>query len=488
MSGHKALSMMVGMLVMGASLAAHATSHVRIVRLSYTDGQVQMDRASGQGLERAILNAPVVEGSRIVTGRDGLAEVEFEDNATVRLGEATEVRFRQLLINDAGDKVNELELVRGTIYYDTKSGKKDIDRVIAADHTFILRHDSQIRFAMVGDQVQAAVLNGEAQLENNGQFEKIKKSETLTADSSNLAATTIVKGVDSNPLDRWNSERAAYQNAYAYNNVGYGNRSMSTFGYQDLAYYGNFMYLPNVGTVWQPYGASSWLGWDPYMAGGWTFTTGLGYMWASAYPWGWLPYHYGAWIYQPAMGWLWSPGSSFNRGGVVNNLQAVAPVTNAPAGYRPPVPPVTAANGNHPSILVGRVGNVPAYLPDGPVPPNFRSVIIDHTGLARANSGSMFIRNSGGANPQTRNSRAVSPARATAAPSGHVFAAPPTAVGMQGGMSGGPMPSAPRSGVGTASTNSSSAGMRGTGSAMPAGGGRASSPGGGRGGSAASPK
>ena len=93
---------------------AQATSHVRIVRLSYEDGKVQMDRAAGQGLERAILNSPIVEGSRIVTGTDGLAEVEFENNSTVRLGETTEVVFRQLLINDAGDKVNEVELVRGT--------------------------------------------------------------------------------------------------------------------------------------------------------------------------------------------------------------------------------------------------------------------------------------------------------------------------------------------------------------------------------------
>ncbi len=113
-------------------MAAHATSHVRIVRLSYVDGNVQMERASGQGMERAILNAPIVEGSRIFTGANGLAEVEFEDNSTVRLGEATEVRFSQLLINDAGDKVNEVELVRGTMYFDAHGGKHDIDRVIAA--------------------------------------------------------------------------------------------------------------------------------------------------------------------------------------------------------------------------------------------------------------------------------------------------------------------------------------------------------------------
>src|ERR1017187_6529909 len=128
-----------GLVVMAAMLlavvSAQATSHVRIVRLSYEDGNVQMSRGTGQGLERAILNSPIVEGSSVVTGRDGLAEVEFEDNSAVRLGGATDPHLRQLLMNDAGDKVNEVELVRGTMYFDTRSGKANVYRVIASDRT-----------------------------------------------------------------------------------------------------------------------------------------------------------------------------------------------------------------------------------------------------------------------------------------------------------------------------------------------------------------
>ena len=101
-----ALAIVAVMLVAVAS--AQAASHVRIVRLSYEDGSVQMSRANGQGLERAILNSPIVEGSSVVTGTDGLAEVEFENNSNVRLGQATNVRFRQLLINDAGELINDV--------------------------------------------------------------------------------------------------------------------------------------------------------------------------------------------------------------------------------------------------------------------------------------------------------------------------------------------------------------------------------------------
>ena len=81
-----ALFVLAAAIVAAAWIGAEAESHVRIIRLSYVDGQVQMDRATGQGLERAILNTPVTEGFRLVTGHDGLAEVEFEDNTTVRVG------------------------------------------------------------------------------------------------------------------------------------------------------------------------------------------------------------------------------------------------------------------------------------------------------------------------------------------------------------------------------------------------------------------
>ncbi len=215
------LAIVAVMLVAVAS--AQATSHVRIVRLSYEDGSVQMSRATGQGLERAILNSPIVEGSSVVTGTDGLAEVEFENNSTVRLGQATDVRFRQLLINDAGELINEVELVRGTMYFDTRFGKNNIYRVVAADRTFVVPRKSQVRFMMNGDEVEVSVLNGEAQLvNNNAEIVKIKKNDTLNSDASNSAGFTIAKGVDGIPLDRWNNERAAYQTVYAYNNTGYG--------------------------------------------------------------------------------------------------------------------------------------------------------------------------------------------------------------------------------------------------------------------------
>ena len=39
-----------------AAVSAQATSHIRIVRLSYIDGAVQMSRANGEGLDLSLIH------------------------------------------------------------------------------------------------------------------------------------------------------------------------------------------------------------------------------------------------------------------------------------------------------------------------------------------------------------------------------------------------------------------------------------------------
>ena len=151
-----ALSAITAFLLAGASVVAQAESHVRIVRLSYVDGQVQMEHAD-QGLDRAILNTPIVEGTRIVTRNDGLAEVEFEDQSALRLAENSEVKFRQLTMNDAGVKVNEIEVVRGVVFFDVRSKSDDVYRAVAGGTTFLVRRDTVARISAAPDQLRVAV-------------------------------------------------------------------------------------------------------------------------------------------------------------------------------------------------------------------------------------------------------------------------------------------------------------------------------------------
>lgn len=445
-----ALSTFLAMAFVLAGIGVQAESHVRIIRLSYIDGTVQMDRATGQGLERAILNTPVTEGVRLATGNDGLAEVEFENNSTIRLGENSEVQFTKLLISDSGAKVNAVQLVKGTAYFDTKGSKEDIYRANVGDSTFLIHHDSEARLSTDSGSPTLAVLKGEAELQNPSHEVKLSKRETLTVDSKTAAGYEIAKGVDAEPLDRWNDERSAYQTAYSYNNSGVSS-GLNAYGYSDLNYYGGWSYLPGVGYGWQPYGVSNWMGWNPYLSGAWAFYPGMGYTWASAYPWGWLPYHYGSWSYLGGTGWFWVPGSGNtyrNSGWYANGFQAV-PVVNGPPGFVAPTRPlVPGASSSTPTVKVGTIGNMPPTIPGGRAVPNFRSVI-PTTMPARTADRALTVPNRSATPyvPPTANKGASPVAagadtRAYGQHSGHVFATPPHATAAAsapgwGGYSGG---------------------------------------------------
>jgi hypothetical protein len=69
-----------------------AAPGVRIVRLSQVNGEVQLDRQTGRGFEAAFANLPIAQGGRLRTG-DGVAEVEFEDNSSLRLTPRSLVEF-----------------------------------------------------------------------------------------------------------------------------------------------------------------------------------------------------------------------------------------------------------------------------------------------------------------------------------------------------------------------------------------------------------
>src|SRR3974377_1819403 len=83
------------------------TSHARIVRVSYVQGTVTFNGAA------AVMNSPVTEESRLATGNDGLAEVQFEDASVIRLASETSVAFAQLARLSTGEAITRVDLEQG---------------------------------------------------------------------------------------------------------------------------------------------------------------------------------------------------------------------------------------------------------------------------------------------------------------------------------------------------------------------------------------
>lgn len=330
------------------TLPVFAASQVRIVRVSYLSGPVEIDRNSGHGFERAIMNMPVTQGTRLQT-HDGQAEVEFENGSTVRLTPETRVSFDALSLRDNGSKANSLTVDQGVAYF-TLSDKDHNDfklQFVGSD--IELKKSSHFRIEANSSRARIAVFKGELNVLAPGKRVAIHKDQTFSFDPNDTAHYALAKGIDEYQFDSWDRQREQYQAQYA-RNAYLGGRNAPYYGADDLYYYGAFSNFPGYGYMWRPYGVG--YGWDPFSTGYWVWYPSFGYTWVSPYAWGWTPFRYGGWQFMPGYGWYWRPGPW--RGG----WRPVTPVINPPAGFVPPRPPAASRG----VVTIGNPGPVPARV------------------------------------------------------------------------------------------------------------------------------
>ncbi|HXW93569.1 MAG TPA: FecR family protein [Terriglobales bacterium] len=288
------------------AIPCFADSQARIVRLSDAQGDVQIDRNTGQGYEKAFLNFPITQGAKIRTWENGRAEVEFEDGSTLRLTPQTSIAIPQLSLRDSGGKLSEVRLEAGTIYVNFFAAADDEFDLTFAREKLALKRASHMRITLGDAEAVVAVFKGEVEVVTPTGPVEVAKGHAASFD---LASDqhSFANNVDADAYDSWDKQQSQYQQQYSNNS--YSNYSPYAYGTSDLNYYGSFFSLPGYGMLWQPYFVGA--GWDPWMNGAWTLFPGSGYGWVSSYPWGWTPYHYGTWTFIPLYGWVWQPGGAW---------------------------------------------------------------------------------------------------------------------------------------------------------------------------------
>jgi hypothetical protein len=325
------------------ALPAAADSQARIVRLSDVQGRVQIDKNSGLGFENAFVNLPVAQGIQLRTGKNGRAEVEFEDGSTLRVTPNTTIEFSKLALNDAGKRLSVVDLVEGRAYVNWL-GKSGDEFTLNFSHEKVeLGQAAHFRVASSSSMAEIASFKNELEVVSPSGAVKVDKKKMVTFDVNDNDKSTLAKNVEADPYDEWDKQSIEYHDQYSKNNsTPYG------YGASDLGYYGGYSNVPGYGTMWQPYFAG--VGWNPFMDGAWSWYPGMGYMWASAYPWGWMPYNYGNWMYAPGYGWGWQPGGWTGWHGGIHYVGAVA------EGFHAPVEP----KGTISTVAVGKGGPVVA--------------------------------------------------------------------------------------------------------------------------------
>jgi len=353
-------------------------TNVRIVRFSFSSGDVQLDR--GQGFGRAILNTPIVQGSRLTTrGDDALAEVEFEDGSTMRLTPGTTIEFWQLSLRASGEKVSSITLENGTAYFDIHSGLGEF-RVSSGGQEITVPRAARSRVLGDNGELKVAVYHGDVNVRNGDKLVDVRGGETFSLELSDPSHYSLARSIAEGSYDDWNHERQNYAQTYTSAST-YGSAPYSgsfspaySYGLADLAYYGNYFYVPAWGWAWQPYYAG--VGWNPFFDGAWMWYPQFGYAWVSPYPWGWMPYRYGSWNFIPGYGWAWMPGAAWNT------WMTVPMVSHAPVNWVALHAPAAPVAGAPSTVAVGRVWG-PVY-PAGVQAPLLQRTLLASSGASAA--------------------------------------------------------------------------------------------------------
>ena len=307
-----------------------ANPGVRIVRLSQVTGEVQLDRQIGRGFEGAFANLPITQGGKLRTG-NGVAEVEFEDNSSLRLTPNSIVEFPVLSMSSDGTRASTIHVLQGTIFVSLTKGKANNNvNVTFGKETLALGPAAHIELALNGTQPRLDVLDGTVQAVSGATTTTVGRKKALLFDPANSAAPTVVSKNEKGDYDAWDKQAVDYHERMAPSGNSFAGVPYA-YGLADMNYYGSFASMGGCGMMWRPYLTSA--NWSPYSNGVWAYYPDAGYSWVSPYPWGWTAFHSGSWNYCAGSGWGWQPGSQWT--GLQNTALVRRP--NAPATLKPPI-------------------------------------------------------------------------------------------------------------------------------------------------------
>ena len=334
-------------LVVGWGLARAQAGPSNVARVSFVQGSVQLLAGQGTDFQPAVINMPVLDGSRLQAGGDGQAEIEFEDGSVARLTPNSAIAFPHL-----GQDQAQLQQLSGLAYYEFNVGDGHPPFSVQFGNQTVQPTTNSILRVGLDAGWDVAVISGAVQVQGEGiPGVAVAENQSIRSGADNSGAPYVVaQGINGDSWDNWNQDRdqAIAQEASQQTPVRDDSANPQNENWNDLDADGNWYPVEGAGNVWVPGGVGP--GWDPYGAGYWAYYPTYGYTWVSSYPWGWLPYHCGAWNYY-SFGWGWAPGGC-------GGWSPVIVVRGHPPGWRMPVPPLRPPGGIHP------VGGLPLVAVD----------------------------------------------------------------------------------------------------------------------------
>lgn len=293
---------------------AQNDSQPRVVRLSFVEGDVTLQRPDVQTWAQAPVNTPLTQGFRLATGENSFAEIQFENGGTIRVGQFALIVLSKLQLAADGGTIEQLDLRKGyATFHSLPSNVGESLQVNTPSGTLTSQGSAEFRVDLDQGVERVEVFDGSVDEQSNLGAVTIPAESVIVIEPGASEPITLTQGITTDDWDQWvqsrdeqTSETQEGPSPESYSDAG----ADSVYGWADLQQYGGWSVVPGEGLGWSPNDVDS--DWAPYSLGRWCWYPGWGYTWIGAEPWGWLPFHFGSWEFLPGRGWVWFP-LSLNR-------------------------------------------------------------------------------------------------------------------------------------------------------------------------------
>jgi hypothetical protein len=192
----------------------HGNTKVAIAWFSEVSGEVELARAVDQEFQRPLNHSAIIQGNIIRTGK-GTAEVELEDQSTIRVGPNSVITFPRLELLPSGAKVSAVRGLRGTIYVslmpdyiiDTRGNDFELK---FGQQRVSLHPSGHVRLEMDHTEARLAMLEGKGKVDGPFGSMELARKRTFTFNLTEQSQPGVEKKVAANPMDKWDAMAVAY--------------------------------------------------------------------------------------------------------------------------------------------------------------------------------------------------------------------------------------------------------------------------------------
>ena len=281
----------------------------RVLRVSLLKGEVSLKRAGNDEWEDARLNAPLVEGDVLATGRDSRLEIQADARNFVRVGPDSLLRIVTLRDEGIALSLSEGTATFRLAHFDKDKGYFEVD---APGTTVAAERAGQYRVDVERDGAVRVTVreDGRARIysQNSGFVLRNNRTARLARDGSGESEWEFMAAAGFDEWDAWNDERERYLAGRLKFEGRERYYDSDVYGAEELDAYGDWVYTRDYGYIWRPHTTvvNVYNDWAPYRYGRWVWCQPYGWTWVADEPWGWAPYHYGRWVYVNG-NWCWAP-------------------------------------------------------------------------------------------------------------------------------------------------------------------------------------